>query len=280
MKVNQKVAIPVFPPSSDPLGVRSLLEIWRLRAYAHVGLSVPPRPLVTRTSSPGSYPIPPARNGCVPFLPGPRGFRPVAAQSELFFPVAVSFRVSSPSGFIHFSTSQIAFASASHRVLSPSAVPDRCGFTRTATSGHRRLQGLVTLLAPSSPQRTSREFFVPVRPWGSPLQGLFFLRVARTSRPEPTFVTLSLRATNFSKPASSRSHPEGNRHPPSAFSATTGRCPRGVVPLRGLQAGLRAFRRTPSQASAAGVSVKSRLLSASQGHQPAGRNDFRRSRPP
>lgn len=123
--------------------------------------------------------------------------------------------------------------------------------------------------------------FVPVRPWDSPLQGLYLRRVARTSRSTPTLVTLSLRATNFSKSASPGSYPDGSRHPSFASSAATGRCPRGVfASSRFNRTGLRVFRRAPSRASGPSGPVKDHRFPASQGHQPAGRTESLRSRPP
>lgn len=78
-----------------------------------------------------------------------------------------------------------------------------CGFTRAAMPGHRRPLGLVTLSTPSSPHRTSRAFFIPVRPWGFPLQGFFLHRVAATFPPMPALVILGRRATNRSAAGSS-----------------------------------------------------------------------------
>lgn len=69
--------------------------------------------------------------------------------------------------------------------LSPATVSPRvlCPFDRSSASGSvraamlelRRLQGLISLVAPSSPPIASPAYFIRVRPWGFPLQGLFLL---------------------------------------------------------------------------------------------------------
>lgn len=94
------------------------------------------------------------------------------------------------------------------------------GFTRAALPGHRRPQGLVTLSTPSSPRQTSRAFFIPVRPWGFPLQGFSLHRAALTFPPLPALMILGCRPTN--RPASG---PSGL----TPMEAVTLRVPFGTV---------------------------------------------------
>lgn len=64
-----------------------------------------------------------------------------------------------------------------------------CGFTSAATPRHRRLQGFLSLLTPSTPPRASPECFVRVHPWGFVPPGFPFVRIANVSRRTPYLVS-------------------------------------------------------------------------------------------
>lgn len=165
----------------------SLLRHLRHGGYAHIGFCVPLRPSVhsgigaaSRCGSTGlrnATGVPSADLEVFPATPcNFRSFNPHAVRLQ----GCILFRVTPPS------TSRVV----SHDRLSSGLFPfDRsggCGFVQTAMSGLRHLQGLVSLVAPLSPPLASPEYFIQVRPWGSPLQGLFLLRTARASRPSHT----------------------------------------------------------------------------------------------
>lgn len=192
------------------------------------------------------------------------------------------FRVSSPSEFSTLSTPRCAIRGTSRRVRAPSTVPVRCGFTPAAMPGHRRLQGFVTLVAPSSPLRASRVCFTPVRPWGSPLQGFFLRRVARTSRfvlcPPGIFRSVSERHRTHALRALI---PGGSSSPEACLFGRIGPLPSWGLPLQGLSRPISPLLAGASSSFSARQVLDACPAAAPRGHRPDGeeRRFSRRSRP-
>lgn len=139
---------------------------------------------------------------------------------------------------------------ASLRVLSPSTVPVGAACVRRPGLTLQRPQGFDPLDAAFCRFRTSRVCFAPVRPWGFPLQGLYFLRIAATSRPLHASLTLERGLRTRAIPAFEALIPSGSRHPAIVLRRRRAGALLGFPPFQGLSfRSPRPFGRAPPRAS-------------------------------
>lgn len=203
------------------------LKVVAANGYGRIGLAIPPRPSVVPDFNAGFASGSVGSKRRVTLLPGPRG----VSRSSCFPDVGPG----------HILLRDYRLLRSSPPCQSPGSAPGwpRFGFLPLrrfrpgwlAFGGHASRSGVrrvSTLSTPTLHLVTSRVCFTPVRPWGFPLQGFYFPRIARASRPSPAFVAFDDGVRNSVIAAFKALIPSGGRHPAAAFSAETGRYPPGV----------------------------------------------------
>lgn len=243
------------------------------RAYGRIGFPVPPRPSSHRRHRRVRSRLSRIRDGAPRLSVDLEAFRAASGFSNVWVRVSGSFRVTSPSKCIHRLSKP--------RPCVRGRLPAGFGpFDRSRADG---LRSAATPRAPASAGfphpldalisvSASRAFFIPVRPWGSPLQGLYFRRIARASRPVLPFLTFSC-GVRTRRPFVSKGF-KPRRKPTSAVSPFRQRRTAALVgfsPLQGLS-----FRspRPFGTGTSAGFSFSERSVrraAASRGNQPEGR---------
>lgn len=203
---------------------------------------------------------------------------PRAVYPGLFVRVTSSCRIrASYRVFRLFKVTEVASATSSHRVHSPSAVPVRGDLRSAATPHAPAPTGFLDPLgafvsAPSLPEIISLRSALGVLP---------FRAFSSDGSLEPLSSRLPSwrwrgRYERLRAPRLQGIDPHRKPTPAAALSGTAGRCPLGVVPLQGLlPSGLPVlWGRTPPRASPVGRSFRFDRTPAPRGHQPEGRSNL------